>query len=349
MLTSLYVFLDSLPSFQNDNNNAELKSFSLEPFTTTDETIRSDNNTPETLVDEKTVSDASDFDDTSAPSDMYQAKSQAAGSGTNQGAASKPRLKAAASGAKSPSSAAGSRANSVTVKAKGSRESSKVGTGDIPPKNEKTVSPGLLKRDQSSHGPLIATSSKSKIPKRSTSDADVKSPVTPDKPSLTDSSSKLQKQPRTKESLVSVTKGGRKPSFEETKGVRSLSGDISPTKSTYKTKLLKEKFENMESANLVNGIEKVQNEYSAKTGKPLDVKKQPQIHLENTALLASKTRLPISSPTRKKKDDKTSVTGQIDSDRPKDSPEQDEVPPAEISGSEIPSPPPLPDSPRKGK
>ncbi|XP_022606916.1 beta/gamma crystallin domain-containing protein 1-like [Seriola dumerili] len=362
-----------LPNLQN-NNNAELKGANLEPRTTKDETTLCDTNTAALLAKEKTDSEACDVDDTSASSNMYRAKSRVLGSGVtspeaNQDIPSKRGLKAAAesrhttaSGAKTPSPAAGSRAKNVTTKAKGSAEGTKQGTSSgIPPQREdsaeKTASMLPALKDHSSSS---VTSSKSKIPKRSSSDADVKSPVTPDKTSVTDAAaatSKLQKQPKTKESLkspVPATKAGRKPSFEEAKGGKSVSGDMSPTKNTYRTgtKLVKEKSdEDSSSVNLVNGMEKDYKESSVKAGPPLDkegldVKKQPPKHLENNASLATKTRLPISSPTRKKNDDITRAagtsskkvsSGQTDSDRPKKSPDQQEVPPGERPVSDIAS------------
>ncbi|KAK9533277.1 hypothetical protein VZT92_008405 [Zoarces viviparus] len=311
---------------------------------------------------------------------MNRAKSQAVGSGlrdqgTNQAPASKRGLKAAAesghttaSGAKTPSSAAGSKTKDGTTKAKASTDSTRVGTSsDMPPQreaiNDKTVSMFQTLKDQIT-GP---SSSKSKIPKRSASDADVKSPVTPDKPSAPDASgsvvnSKLQKQPRSKEALKSpltATKAGRKQSFEE----KAPLGDISPTKTTHKIgpKLIKEKTDEVsDSIKLVDGVERDYGEGSIRTGHPTDredlgVKRQGQTRLENNAALASKTRLPISSPTRKRNDaitqtsgtnDKNTTSGQTDSDRSstvqKQSPEQPEVSP----GSE--TPPPLPESPKRG-
>ncbi|XP_078132947.1 uncharacterized protein crybg1a isoform X1 [Sander vitreus] len=361
-----------------NNNNVELKEANLESFPTTDETTHSDTNTPEPLVKEKTDCEASDFENTSATSDM----SQAVGSGvrdpgTNQVTTSKRGVKAAAkslhttaSGAKTPSLAAGSKAKIVTTKAKASTESTKVGTSsDMPPKTEHSNDMLPTLKDQSTSGPSSPIGSKSKIPKRSASDADVKSPVTPDKTSVTDASgpvftAKLQKQPKTKEALkspVTTTKAGRKHSFEEAKGGKALPGAISPTKTLQKTgtKLIKEKSdEDSDSINLFNGVEKDHEENSTKTGQPtgregLDVKKQGQNCLENNASLASKSRLPISSPTRKKNDEitKTSGTnykkmtsGQTDSDRSK--PVQKlQVTPGERPGSE--TPPPLPESPKK--
>ncbi|XP_049451171.1 muscle M-line assembly protein unc-89 isoform X2 [Epinephelus fuscoguttatus] len=375
-----------LPSLQN--NNVELKEANLEPLPTPDEMTHSDTNTPEPIVKEKTDSEASDFDGTSAASDMYGAKSQAVGSrvrsqGTNQATPSKQGVKAAAesrhttaSGAKTPSSAAGSKAKTVTTKTKASTESTKVGTSsDMPPQtepgNDKTVSMLPTSKDQSTSGPSSPTGSKSKIPKRSPSDADVKSPVTADKTSVTDASgsvvtSKLQKQPRTKEALkspVTTTKVGRKQSFEEAKGGKALSGDISPTKTTPRTgtKLVKEKpDDDSDSVNLLNGMERDQEESSIKTAHPtdregLDVKKQGQNRVENNAPVTPKSRLPISSPTRKKNDEITQTSGtnykkvtssQTDSDKSKtvqkQSPEQQEVCPSSETS------PALPESPKKG-
>ncbi|XP_042356279.1 beta/gamma crystallin domain-containing protein 1 isoform X2 [Plectropomus leopardus] len=363
-----------LPSLQN--NNVELKEANLEPLPTTDETTHSDTNTPEPVVQEKTDSEASDFDDTLATSDMHRAKSQAVGSGvrsqgTSQTTPSKRVVKAGAesrhttaSGAKTPSSAAGSKAKTVTTKAKAPAESTKVGTSsDMPPQREqgsdKTVSVLPTSKDQNTSGPSSPTSSKSKIPKRSTSEADVKSPVTADKTSVTDS---FKKQPRTKEPLkspVTSTTVGKKQSFEEGKEGKALSGDITPTKTTPRTgtKLIKEKPDE-DSINLVNGVEKDQEDSDIKTGLPTDrenVKKQGQSCRENKTSVASKSRLPISSPTRKKSEEipptsstnyKKVTSSPTDSDRTKkQSPEQQEVSPGERPGSE--TPPTLPGSPKK--
>ncbi|XP_060938951.1 titin homolog [Limanda limanda] len=360
-----------VPSLQN-NDLAELKDADLEPITATDETALTD--TPELLGEEEADSESSNIDDTSAPSDMYKAKSQPSVSGirgkeTNQATPSKRGPKAAtesrlttAGGAKTPSSVAGSKTKNVTTKAKGSTEATKVGTSsDIPlPRehsSEKTASMLPTLKDQSTNGSSSTESSKSKIPKRSSSDADVKSPVTPDKTSVSDSSvftSKLQKQPRTKESLrssISPTKAVRKQSFEEAKEGKSEARDISPTKNTHKTgtKIIKEKSE--EGINLVNGVAR---DYSERS-ESLDVKKLPQNHVENNASLSSKSRLPITSPTRKNNDDVTQTaatghkknsSGQTDSDRPKKSSDNQEVPDGERAGSDTPSP--RPESPTKG-
>lgn len=361
----------------------ELEEAKHEQLTTTDET-HSDTDTPAQLVKEKTDSEVFGLDDTSATSDMHRVKPQVVGSGvrgqgTNQATPSKRGVKAAAesrhttvSGTKTPSSAAGSKAKNVTTKAKGSAEGMKVGTSsNILPQgehsNEKTASMLPTLKDQS----ISATGLKSKIPKRTTSDADVKSPVTPDKTSVVDAwgsvaTSKIQKQPRAKElkSPVTISKAGKKPSFEEAKGEKALPGDISPTKTTHKTviKPITEKSDDIDSVNLVNGMEKDHEESSIKTRRPtvresLDVKKQQ--HLDSKTSLASKSWLPVSSPTRKKNDEVPQTSGtnnrkmtsvQTDSDRPKPvqkSPEQQEPAHVEKPASEIP--PPLSESPKKGK
>ncbi|TNN62030.1 hypothetical protein EYF80_027768 [Liparis tanakae] len=352
--------LNTLPSLQN--NNVELKEVSPEP--STDGTTHSDANTPEAIVKEKTDSKASEVD---AASDMYRGKSQAVGSGlrgqgTSQATAFKRGLKAAesglttASGAKTPSSAAGSQTKNVTTKMKVSTESRRVGTS-----SDKTVSILPTLKDQS-------ISAKSKIPKRTASDSDVKSTVTPNKPSVTDTSgSKVQKLLRSKETLktpLTATKAGRKQSVEE----KAPSGDIAPTKATQKmgTKLIKEKpDEHSDSINLVNGVEKDSEERSVRTGQRSDreaspVVKQGQNRLENNASLASKSRLPVSSATNKTNDEitqtsgtdnKRTTSGPSDSDGSstvqKQSPEQRQVTPGQRPGSETPTP--LPGSPKKGR
>lgn len=340
-------------------------------------TPHSDTNTPEPLVKEKTYSRASDFNDTSATSDMNRAKSQVVGSTPSKRvvkSASEGKY-TAASEAKTPPAAAGSKAKYVTTKDKIFIQSTEVETSnDRSPQrehsNNKTVSMLPTLKDQSTDGPSIGTGSNSKIPKRSTSGVDVKSTVTPDKTSVTDASgavvsSKLQKQPRTKVSLKSP---GRLAGLEKAKGGQALSRDISPTKTAHKvgTKHIKEKLEDdSPSINLVNGLVKSHGEGSAKTAHPtdresLDVRKEGQKHLESKASLASSSRLPVSFPTRKRNNEITETSGtnckdmtssETDSDRPKtiqkQGPEHQEVTTGERPGNE--TPPPLPASPKKGK
>ncbi|KAK1894214.1 Beta/gamma crystallin domain containing protein 1, partial [Dissostichus eleginoides] len=220
-----------LPSLQ-DNNNVEFKDANLEPFPITDVTTHSETNTPEPLVIEKTESEASDFDDISANSDMFRAKSQAPGSGlkgqgTAQAQPSKRGVKAAAesrhttaSGAKTPSSAAGSKDKLVTTKAKASTESTAVGTfSHIPaqrePSNDKTASMLPTLKDQITSGPLSPTATKSKIPKRLGSDADVKSPVTPDKMPVADASGSVFSEALKSPTDSDISKTEQKPKQQE--------------------------------------------------------------------------------------------------------------------------------------
>ncbi|XP_074548533.1 uncharacterized protein crybg1a [Halichoeres trimaculatus] len=359
-----------LPSLQN--NNVDLQEADLGRCPTTDETTHPDRVTPEALVKGTTDSQASDVHENSSPSDMYKAKLQIEGAvvggrGTDQGSPSKPGVITAesrhttASGAKTPSPATSSRAKTVTTKAKASTESTKVGTStDTPPQRENSsdkadsLSPAL--KEQSSPGPSSAAGSKSKIPKRSTSEADVKSPTTPDKVPVPEATSKLQKQPKSKEALKSPgspAKAGRKPSVEEGKGGKALSGDISPTKHRVGIKHIKEKTEeDNDSAHLVNGIERDREESRIKATFPSDrespsVKKRVPNHIEGNA--SPKTRLPISSPARKRNTNitltnETSNKKVTDSDRQKKSPESPA--PDERPGTE--TPPPLPESPKRG-
>ncbi|XP_076733610.1 uncharacterized protein crybg1 isoform X1 [Maylandia zebra] len=347
-----------------NNNDADFKDTTLDRPTREDESSPSEAITPEAIVKGKTDLEASDFDDTSGASDMYKKKPAAAepaarGQAADQAAAQKRGVIGAAesrhttaSGTKTPTSAAGNKAKNVPTKAKGSTEGTKVETSsDNSTQRDRAVVMLPALKDQT-RAPSGAAGSKSKIPKRSTSDADVKSPVTPDKTSAPDTSGpKLQKQPRTKETLKSPTtaaRPGRKPSFEETKGGKSVSGNISPTKTRTGTKLSKDKSdEDFESVNLLNDVEN--EERSGKSGHPPhrespDVKKTQQ---QNDV----ESRLPVSSPTRKKVDitHRRVSSGQMDSDRPKTvqktSREQKDATADESPGSE--TPPPLPESPKK--
>ncbi|XP_055361484.1 uncharacterized protein crybg1a isoform X2 [Betta splendens] len=315
-----------------NNNNVELTEDNHELFTATD------TNAPEPLVTERKDSKVSDSADAALPSDMYKTKSQSGVTGQEAYQTSKQDLKAAAgSGASTQSSATGSKVRNVTTKAKGS----KIGaSSDSPTKsNEKIVSMLPVPKDQSTSG---LSSAKSKIPKRSTSDAEVHSPVTPDKPSVTEGAVKLQKQSKIREALkspIASTKAARKPSFEEAKGGQPASGDISPTKFTFRTetKVTKEKSElSIDSMNRLKGVGKGHEERSGKTGQTPDTEvRKKQSHTEKNASSASKTQLPVSSPTRKRNDDRGIQS----------SPEQ-EVPSDERPGHD--APPALPESPKKG-
>lgn len=382
MLSTLCFYSDRVTSLE-DNNDTEIKDTSLES-TTREETSQFAIITPEPIVKQKTDSEASDFGETAAPSGMNKTKVQAVEFGVKCQGPSKHGVKGATEsqhttehGTKPSSTAAGSRVRNVTRKAKGFVEVTKMETSTDHPQltehsSDKTVNPVL--KDQSISSLSNVTGARSKIPKRSASESEAKSPMTLDKISLPDVSgsaviSKLQKQPRSKEPVKPPPKPVRKSSLEEAKVGRSASGIISPTKTVYKTgiKLTREKSsENLKSVNFVNSMVREQEQRNVQTGQTpdresADVKKQQLTHLENNAPSASKSRLPVSSPTKKKSDDVTQTScnndkkassGQTDLDKAEtiqnQSPEQQDVTP-DHEGPEIKTPTMLPGSPKKGK
>ncbi|MEQ2310095.1 hypothetical protein AMECASPLE_005436, partial [Ameca splendens] len=302
-----------LTSFQKENE-AELKDNRTEaPPTTTDGPSKFNTyNTPESIVKEDTMTPA--FGDITAASDMSKPKLQDADFGvksqSSQMASAKVGVKGAAdnlhtstvSGTKISTSAVGVKVKSVSRKISGVTKTET--PSDPPPLKERSIEKRVsalpVLKDQSS-----SSYSKPKIPKVSTSETDVKSPVTPDKisePDVLESAvmSKLPKQPIPKEPVKSPTKPVRKSSFEEAKSGRSTSGNISPTKSMYKTgtKLIKEKSieEYVES---VNGMEKEPEQRSSKKGYHPDRESLQQSQQQSSSFLASKSKLPVSSPTRK--------------------------------------------------
>ncbi|XP_029973112.1 protein piccolo isoform X2 [Salarias fasciatus] len=369
-----------LPNLHN-REDAEAEDAKFEPSTATEEAAHSGSNTPEPTVTEKTDSDVSDIDETSAASDMYKSKSRTVesgvgGLGSTQTALSKRVVKgtaesrhAAASGTKTPTSAAGAKSRNVTTKAKVSAEGAKVESSSVSPpprdhSSDKTVSTLPTLKDHSPSGSSTATSSKSKIPKRPSSDPDVKPPVSPDKTSAPDTGSavtpKLQKQPKTKESLKSpttITKPSSKPSFEEAKGVKSSPGNVSPSKLSTKsaTKLTNEKPDE-ETANRLNRVEKSAETKRVTQEENIRVGKQER-ELEDNAPLASKSRLPLPSPTRRTNDDTAQTSGagsKKASSSPKDSErlqkgQKREDVSSEKAGSETPQPQPQRDTLKKGR
>ncbi|XP_054651377.1 mucin-17 isoform X2 [Dunckerocampus dactyliophorus] len=347
------------------NNNEERRHADVPSFASTDESA--DSNTPGHLAKEKTDSEQSDFEDTSATPDMRRAKSQTVASrvrGTaNQATASKPgdivaveRHCAPGSVARPLATAAGGKAKNVTTKAKGSTEDIKVAaSSDIPPlkqqSNGKTVSVITPSKDKCTTG-----LPKSKIPQRQISDSDIKS-VSSEKTPVAHGSiatSKLQKIARTAneslKSLVSTTKGVQKPTSGKANRVQAQSGD---RENVVKDDVI---IEHTESVNVVNGVEEHQEE-NIKTGQPLDGQNLDSKKKDKHTSLISKSRLPVSSPTRKWDNDfpKTSeanhrkvTSPQADSDRNKQAqkcPEQQEPARVERPASETPSPS---GSPKKG-
>ncbi|XP_027856554.1 titin [Xiphophorus couchianus] len=308
--TSRTAELKGLTSFQKDNE-IEIKDNKTEAPRTTDESsLFNITYTTEFIVEEETETPASEV--SIAASDMSKPKLQDEDVGvkaqSSHIAATKQGIKGAVdnshaftgSGTKTSSSAAGLKLKTVSRKSTAGTKTES--SSDHPPlkerSTEKRVSALPVLKDQSGVSHV-----KPKIPKVSTSETDVKSPEASEKISEPDVSgsvvvSKLPKQTRPKEPVKSPTKSVRKPSFEETKNVRVTSGNISPTKSVYRTgtKLNKEKSEE-EYADFVNGMELEQ-----RTGKKVshpDRDTLQQNQQQSSSFLASKSKLPVSSPTRK--------------------------------------------------
>ncbi|XP_077440347.1 uncharacterized protein crybg1a [Vanacampus margaritifer] len=325
-----------------------------------------DRNSSELLIQQNTLSQTSEIEDSPASPDMHRSKlhtgvSGIRGNGTNQATASKTGVKVATENrrtigsiARPSATAAGGKAKNVATKAKGSTEDIKVTTSsDLTPlkqqSNEKTVSTITPLKDKSTSG-----LTKSKIPKRQISDGDIKSLVSTDKTTEADGSSaisKLQKSPRLAheclKSSALTTKCVRKLSSEEEKRVNTCSADISPTKALCRPLPVKEKTNDIDNAiehiDLVNGVE--------------EELKKGQSHQDKHCSVISKSRLPVSSPTKKSNNDmtKTSETNyrkvsspQIDSGRHKQvqkCPDQQGA--AHVERAPRESPPP-PGSPKKG-
>lgn len=165
----------------------------------------------------------------------------------------------------------------------------------------------------------VTTSIKSRIPKKSTSDSDAKSPVTPDKTVVPDISGSMvspttQKQDKSKEPLFKypavISKVFGKPPLDDSKLAKAQSTDGSPSKASTLTKHFKErKSEDQSSVKLVNGLQKSNEERTIVKAQPTekentDIKKQVEANVSTP----SKSRLPISTPARKKSDGMTSST-----------------------------------------
>ncbi|XP_053700696.1 microtubule-associated protein futsch-like isoform X2 [Synchiropus splendidus] len=238
--------------------------------------ITADRSTPEGV---ETSEDSDVFDETS---DMQRAKSRSTVSmGRASGTASKRGGKAAAesrnvpvSGLKTPKSASGEKAKNVTTETK---SSIKVGaSGDTPLlKEQSSISKSATVKDETLLG------SKSRIPKRPTSDTDLKSQETPDK-SLGADDSKTQKQARNTSEAMKVK--------------------VEPSPKTTKKKVNLKPRHDKVSVKMLNGGEEHSTGKSTlqtDTDDP-DAKKKQQLEKSS---LASRSRLPVSSPARKKSDE----------------------------------------------
>ncbi|XP_051942620.1 beta/gamma crystallin domain-containing protein 1 isoform X1 [Hippocampus zosterae] len=343
---------------QNHNADAN-RHADTTPFTAYDET--GDRNTSEVLIQQNNVSQTSESDDSLATPDMHRAKLQPGvsgirGNGNNQATATKAGVKVAAetrrtteSIARLSATAAGDKAKNVATKAKGSTEDIKVTRpSDLLPlkqqSNEKTVPAITPLKDKSTSG-----LTKSRIPKRQISDGDIKLPSSIDKTTEADGPSaipKLQKTLRlTNESiksLVSTTKSLRKQSSEEEKEINIRSGGSSPTKAFCRP-LTDPVKENPTDMDLVNGVEE-----DLKIG---------QSNKDKQASMMPKSRLPVSSPTKKFNNDqpKTNESNsrkvtspRLDTDRHKQAQKCPDQPPAACEERAASNISPTPGSPKKG-
>uniref|UniRef100_A0A096LQV4 Crystallin beta-gamma domain containing 1a n=1 Tax=Poecilia formosa TaxID=48698 RepID=A0A096LQV4_POEFO len=367
--TSRRAELKGLTNFQQ-GNETEIKDNKTEaPRTTTDEpSLFNTKYTTESIIKEETETPASGV--TIAASDMSKPKLQDEDIGvkaqSSHIAAAKQGIKGAVdnlhastgSGTKTSSSVAGLKMKTVPRKTTAGTKTE--GSSDHPSlkerSTEKRVSALPVLKDQSG-----VSHTKPKTQKVSTSETDAKSPEASDKISEPDVFglavvSKLPKQTRPKEPVKSPTKSVRKPSFEETKNVRATSGNISPTKSVYRTgtKLNKEKSDE-EYVDFVSGMELEQ-----RTGKKVshpDKDALQQNQQQSSSFLASKSKLPVSSPTRKTNISITPTSshsfkkvlpGQTNSDKgeavQKQTPEEQEVTPIDENETLMPQP----ESPKKG-
>lgn len=286
-----------MPVLQSDNvdvNKAKPKQL------LTAESLPAEENTSETRVIDAIDSGTCDLENTSLNSDMFKRKSQGAdsvskGQRPKQAIASRraDSTQTAGNESKSLSSAPVTKNKNVSIKS-------------IEGKTQSDA-PSQRPPDNNDGGPSGATSLKSKIPVRSTSSPEVKSPAAPDK-AVTDVpgtvvTSKSQKTPETKDCLKPVNGQSAEKSREN--------GEVSPTKTATKTgtKHIKEKPEVVgHPVNLVNGLVNDHVEVTVRTTHPPAKKDLDSSNASSTP----NSRLPVSVQARKKNQD-VSEAGQIDS------------------------------------
>lgn len=286
-----------MPDLQSDNVDSKAQP---EPLLAA-ESLPAEENTSETEVLDATDSGTCDLEKTSSNSEMFKRKSQGADS--------------VSKGPRSRQTAASRRADGPPATGNESKSLSAAPvtkTKKIPAKNieVKTPSDAASPRppDHNDGGPSGATSPKSKIPVRSTSGAEVKSPVAADK-TVTDASGsvvtlKSKKTPETKDVLKPVN-GQRAEKSRE-------NGEASPTKTATKTgtKHIKEKSDvGSHAVTLVNGLV---DEVTVKATHPPVTKEAQKNPDSGNASSAPSSRLPVSVQARKKNQDATEA-GQSDS------------------------------------
>ncbi|XP_055086953.1 uncharacterized protein crybg1a isoform X2 [Periophthalmus magnuspinnatus] len=227
-------------------------------------------------AEEKLVIEKTDFNDPSVSAEMHRPKSQIPAQEAKKTSAKPIRT----SGLQSPSSVSGGRARTVTAKVSTDGTKKDTTPTQRESSDDRTASALPTLKDQSS-------SSRTRIPKRSTS------PGTPDKTASEAVVSRVRRPIRTKEPLKSPvsTKPERRSSIEEVR----RRGDISPTKTAYKatTKTITEKSDECRAkVNLVNGLETKDS-----------IAKNISNLTENKSFPSSRSRLPVTSPIRKKSEE----------------------------------------------
>lgn len=294
----LFSFL-RLPVLQSDN--VDVNKAKPEQLLTA-ESLAVKENISETRIIDATDSGTCDLEDTSLNSEMFKRKSQGAdsvskGPRTNQTIASRRADGTQTTGneSKSLSAAPVTKTKKVPVKSIEVKTQSDA-TSQRPP-------------DKNDGGPSTATSPKSKIPVRSTSSTEVKSPVAPvTEVSGTVVEFKSQKKTDAKKEVRTVN-GGQdflKPVNGQSAAKTRDTREASPTKTATKTgtKHIKEKSEvGSHPVNLVNGLVKDGAEVTVKLTLPpekKDVQKNPD---SSDASSTPNSRLPVSVQARKKNHD----------------------------------------------
>lgn len=278
-----------MPVLQSDNVDVnEAKAEQL----LTAESLPVPENTSETRITDATDSGTCDLEDTSLNSEMFKRKSQGADS-VSKGPRTKQTI---ASRRADGTQTAGNESKSLSSAPVAKPKKSSIKSVEV-----KTPSDATSQRppDRNNGRPSGATSPKSKIPVRSTSSAEVKSPVgAVTEVSGTVVTLKSQKTPETKDFL--------KPVNGQSAAKARENGEASPAKAATKTgtKYTKEKSEvGSHPVNLVNGLVNDRAEVTVKlTHSP--EKRDARRNLEcSDASSTPNSRLPVSVQARKKNHD----------------------------------------------
>lgn len=291
---SFYFSLLRLPVLRNDS--VDFKEPKQEQLLTA-ESLHTEGNTSETGITDTTDSGTCDLEDTSLNSEMFRRKSQGADS-VSKG----QRTQTTASRRADSTQPAGN--ESKILSSAPVTKTKKVSVKSIEVKTPSDATSQKLP-DQNDGGHSSATSPKSKIPVRSASGVEVKSPVAPDKAVAhvfgTVVPLKSQKTAESKDFLKPVNgQSADRAKAEKTGEIR----EASPTKTATKTgtKHIKEKSEvDSHPVNLVNGVVNDRAEATAKK----DAQKNPDI---SDASSTPSSRLPVSVQARKKNQEITEAS-----------------------------------------